>query len=246
MSDIDPGTSPTRICRKCSVASTTPGDFCPSCGTSYQRRSRRPSRKVLVIGLVALMIVGGATAGLLVKRHNDEVGRERAAAKAERAAEREAEAATTAQEEANDAERSLRRDLVKALEKQITKDAKEKVDEDLLDGPIKYSSCTATGGGSTDDLTALTGTFECIAVNIDACDVRVPEAPPSPVLLVTKCGTPDLRELHAAEAGAHPGRGCPGREPAGAVELGPRTPTASEGAPSRPDDPPDEGRLEHG
>jgi len=63
--------------------------------------------------------------------------------------------------------------LVKALEVQVTKDAKEKVKEDLLEGPIKYSSCTATGGGSVDDLTALTGTVECLAVNKENNDETV-------------------------------------------------------------------------
>lgn len=162
----------TRICRKCSVASTVQGDFCPSCGTPYARRSRKPSRKALVaIGVVALLVIG-AGVGLGVKKHQDATERARVAAAAERAAEEQARSeqeaaddAAAAQQAADDTEREGRRDMGTALEKRITKHAKGLVKDGLLEGPIKYSSCTATGGGSTDDLTALTGTFECLAVN---------------------------------------------------------------------------------
>jgi len=170
MSEPEHVLAPTRICRKCSVASTTSGDFCPSCGTSYVRRSRRPSRRVVVIGAVVLLLLAGAGAAVGVKQHNDAVERDQAAAAAERQERREANAAEDRQAEADEAERTARGELVTALEEQITKDAKEKVADDLLEGPIKYSSCTATGGGSTDDLTALTGTFECIAVNTENTD----------------------------------------------------------------------------
>ncbi len=43
----------------------------------------------------------------------------------------------------------------------------------FLEGPILSASCTATGGGSTDDLTARTGTFDCIAVNEENKDDTV-------------------------------------------------------------------------
>ncbi|MCD9198316.1 hypothetical protein [Aeromicrobium wangtongii] len=112
-----------------------------------------------------LVLLGAAGSALAVKQHRDDLAADRAAAAAERQENRAANAAADAQEEANETERASRRDLIEALQEQITKDAKKKVADDLLDGPILYSSCTATGGGSTDDLTALTGTFECIAVN---------------------------------------------------------------------------------
>ncbi|NRQ50422.1 DUF2510 domain-containing protein [Aeromicrobium stalagmiti] len=159
----------SRICRKCSVQSSSNGDFCPSCGTAYVRRSRRPPRKAVIVSLVTLVLVAGVGTGVAVKRHNDAAERDRVAAAEARAeqqsAEDEAQAEADAQEAADDTERSLRRRLVRALEKEVTKDAKEKVDDGLLDGPIKSSQCTAMGGGSTDDLTSLTGTFECLAVN---------------------------------------------------------------------------------
>jgi hypothetical protein len=38
------------------------------------------------------------------------------------------------------------------------------VADGTLEGPILRSVCTATGAGSADDLTALTGTFDYLAV----------------------------------------------------------------------------------
>ncbi|MCU1479198.1 MAG: hypothetical protein JWQ64_3891 [Subtercola sp.] len=51
------------------------------------------------------------------------------------------------------------------MEVSITADAKKRVDAGTLDGPISSTSCTPLGGGSTDDLTAITTTFTCIAIN---------------------------------------------------------------------------------
>lgn len=168
MSEIDEQS--TRICRKCSVAATTAGDFCPSCGTSYVGRSRRPTRRGVIITAVVVLLLAGAGTAFGVKQQRDAAASDRAQAAAERQERRAAEVAAKEQTKADESERAARADLVKALEKQVTKDAKKKVDDDLLDGPILYSNCTATGGGSTDDLTALTGTFECIAVNTENSD----------------------------------------------------------------------------
>ena len=55
--------------------------------------------------------------------------------------------------------------MVTQLEASILKDAKDRVNAQTLTGPILSVSCTALGGGSSDVLTSLTGTFECIAVN---------------------------------------------------------------------------------
>lgn len=164
---------PTRVCRKCSVASSATGDYCPSCGTSYARRSRRPSRKAVIVVTAVALLAGGTGTAVAVVRRQDAIEQRRAEAADKRAANRAAREAAEAQQAADDAERSSRRDLVQALEKRITKHAKGLVEDDLLEGPIKYSSCTATGGGSTDDLTALTGTFECMAVNEENGDGTV-------------------------------------------------------------------------
>lgn len=165
MSELETSTTPTRTCRKCSVTATGAGDFCPTCGTSYVRRARRPSRKTVIISSVVVVLLAGAGTTLGVKQHQDAVAREEAEAATERQERREESAAADAQQAADARERISRLALVDGLEERITKHAKKLVADDLLEGPIKYSSCTATGGGSTDDLTALTGTFECLAVN---------------------------------------------------------------------------------
>jgi hypothetical protein len=83
--------------------------------------------------------------------------RERAAEEAERKAEAEAAAERY--------ERRQRARLIRQMQVSITKDAKKRVEEGVLEGPIYYTSCDPLGGGSVDDLTALTTTFECLAVN---------------------------------------------------------------------------------
>ena len=173
MSEVETGPTPTRTCRRCSVTATGGGDFCPTCGTSYVRRSRRPSRRAVLISALVLMLLAGAGTTFGVKQHQDAVARDEAEAASERQERREEAAAADAQQEADASERTSRLALVAELEERITKHAKKLVADDLLEGPIKYSSCTATGGGSTDDLTALTGTFECLAVNKENDDDTV-------------------------------------------------------------------------
>lgn len=60
------------------------------------------------------------------------------------------------------------------MQASITKDAKDRVANGELEGPIYYTSCDPLGGGSVDDLTALTTTFECLAVyeKLDGGQVR--------------------------------------------------------------------------
>lgn len=123
-----------------------------------------------MITAVVLFLAAGGLAAFGVQQSRSAAAQERADAAAERQDRRAATAEHDARAEADEAERSARSDLVEALEEQVTKDAKEKVADDLLDGPILYSSCTATGGGSTDDLTALTGTFDCLAANKENSD----------------------------------------------------------------------------
>jgi hypothetical protein len=118
--------------------------------------------------------VGGAGAGVTAKVRSDraavaaeEAAEAKTADEAERKAEEEAaaERAAEAKRAAEDAERGERERLIKKMQKSITKDARSDADDGMLDGPIFYTSCDPLGGGSVDDLTALTTTFECIAVN---------------------------------------------------------------------------------
>lgn len=161
----------TKVCPKCSVQAAVPGGFCPNCGASYDKSARRfkPSRKALVISLVALLVVGGTTGTVLAVQHSQAVAAEeeaerRAKTAAKAAADRKAREAEEAAAR-DDAERAIRTLIVTGLEDSVQKDAVERVTEGRLDGPIERTECTPLGGGSIDDLTAITGTFECIAVN---------------------------------------------------------------------------------
>jgi MoxR-like ATPase len=126
------------------------------------------------MGLVAGLLVAGSATGLVMKvSHDNEVTNQRVAAAAAQkrtadAAKASADAAAAAvavKQAADDTTRTERKDAVTEMEASILKDAKARVRAQELTGPILSASCTPLGGGSADDLTALTGTFECIAVN---------------------------------------------------------------------------------
>jgi outer membrane murein-binding lipoprotein Lpp len=164
---------PTRVCAKCSVQTQTSGDYCPHCGNSYVARRRRLSRKAIIAivasVVAALVLAGGAATAISLKAKQD---REAAAAERREAAQAAAEKAEAARQErqeakaaAEQAERDIRAQIIRQMQKSITKDAKERVGDGVLEGPIYYTTCDPLGGGSVDDLTALTTTFECIAVN---------------------------------------------------------------------------------
>ncbi|MCC3279895.1 hypothetical protein LJ754_12120 [Arthrobacter sp. zg-Y40] len=168
-----PGQHWTRICPKCSVQSSVPGDYCPNCGASYNRKRGRLSKKTIAIILAAVLAIGGGTAITLAVQHSQEVAaQEEADRKASEAAEKAAEKAAAEQKKLQEAaekkaaaQRAVRALIVDGLEEAVQKDATERVDAGRLDGPIQRTECTPLGGGSVDDLTAITGTFECIAVN---------------------------------------------------------------------------------
>lgn len=168
----------TKICPQCSVQSTTAGEFCPNCGASYLRgRRRRKLGKKAIAIIVAIVILAGTGVGIsLGVQHSREVAAQEAADKkadeAAAAREREAEEERIrVQEEAEaaaaaaTAERALRGLIVDGLEESVQKDATERAAKGTITGPIERTECTPLGGGSVDDLTAITGTFECIAVN---------------------------------------------------------------------------------
>ncbi len=117
--------------------------------------------------MVLLLLVGG----VLKIRHDHAAAsaaarveaREKAAAEEAANKQQEAEQAKAEQDASDAAERTQRESLIKDMQKSITKDAKKSVADDILDGPILYTQCTPLGGGSSDDLTAITGTFSCLA-----------------------------------------------------------------------------------
>lgn len=173
---------PTKVCSKCSVQTQTSGSFCPHCGASYVAKQRRIGTKAVAIVAATCVGLAAVAVGVVLKvRHDREEDRKAeaaAAAAAEtRAAEEAAEkkqAAKEARAAADRAERKVRASLIRQMQRAITKDAKERVADGELDGPIYYTSCDPLGGGSVDDLTALTTTFECLAVNekLDGGQVR--------------------------------------------------------------------------
>lgn len=164
----------TRVCSKCSVQSESPGNYCPNCGHSYVRKRPSKRTKLIVGAAVVLVLLGAGATGAVAKvRHDHATNAAQAAADARaaklaqartksKAAAARKRAATRA---ADNAERADRNAAVKDMQKSITKDARKDVTTGILDGPILYTSCDPLGGGSTDDLTALTTTFTCLAVN---------------------------------------------------------------------------------
>lgn len=166
---------PVKVCSKCSVQTQTAGNFCPNCGATYIGRKRRLriTKRTAFISLAAVLFVVIIAAIVLSIEHNNEVNAQQvaasaaaeASASASASAAAESSASAAAKEAADEATRDLRKSYVSALEASIVKDAKSRVTDGTLDGPILSASCTPLGGGSVDDLTSLTGTFECIAVN---------------------------------------------------------------------------------
>jgi len=119
---------------------------------------------------LAVLLLAGATAGSIaaVQHAQAVAAEEEADRKAQAAADAAAKERAQAEEEAaarDDAERAVRALIVAGLEESGQEDAEGRVTEGRLDGPIQRTECTPLGGGAVDDLTARTGTFECIAVN---------------------------------------------------------------------------------
>ncbi|KAA0977353.1 hypothetical protein ACIGB6_04680 [Paeniglutamicibacter gangotriensis] len=168
-----------RVCRYCSVQSTASGSFCQNCGKPYGKKTA-PSPKILWTVITAVVVVLGVLAIIFftqqeaTKRAADDAHASQVAAAssaaasssaAGAAASAEVVAAASAAAASEETERAVRNVYVSELEASIEKDAKARVKQGTLTGPIKRVSCTPTGGGSLDDLTSLTTTFECIAVN---------------------------------------------------------------------------------
>jgi hypothetical protein len=97
--------------------------------------------------------------GLL--RRKAETRRREALAQA--AADRAESAARRAQAAEDTASRSIRRALVNDLRKSITKDARSRVADGYLDGPIYGTQCDPVGGGNASILDARTGRYSCLA-----------------------------------------------------------------------------------
>jgi hypothetical protein len=135
----------------------------------------RRRTKLIMLIMVLLVLSGGAAAGLVAKHdHDQKVERQRQAREAKLRAERAAAARRRAaaeqaarQQRAEDRlTRSLRRSLVADLRSAITKDARERVGQGILDGPIYGTQCDPVGGGNLSDLDTKTGRYDCLAYNV--------------------------------------------------------------------------------
>jgi hypothetical protein len=162
--------APTKVCANCSVQTQTDGQFCPNCGRSFNRRQRPGWLKWAVLGLLVVALLSAAGFGLVLSaRHNRAVDDAKDAAHRKAVATAQAKSDAAAQVAAKNVserrERDGRHELVSQMQASVTKDARKSARSGVLDGPIFYTSCDPLGGGSTDDLTALTTTFECMAVD---------------------------------------------------------------------------------
>jgi len=149
----------------------------PASDASTLSEDRRRRRKMIPVLLVLLLIAGGA--GVYLKNKHDKdvrADKARAAAAALQAstaaaAKEAAHQAAVAKSNADHAERVKRKDDVRQLQDAILKDANSRISKGELEGPAATEViCTPVGGGSTDDLTALTGQFQCTAVNTHNAD----------------------------------------------------------------------------
>lgn len=171
-----------KVCSKCSVQTETAGNFCPNCGASYAggKAGLNVSKRTWIIAAsVVVLLVAGVAIGMGVLQSNRDKEIEQVAlassvsasaeasksAAAASAVASESAAAAKRQADKDTVEREVRTILITAVEESVLKDAQKRESEGTLTGPFSRSSCTPLGGGSIDDLTAKTGTFECNAVN---------------------------------------------------------------------------------
>ncbi len=152
---------PALTCPSCSRLTHTEGDFCPYCGRSFvsppepslSARVRLPV--IVVLGLVLLAVLVGVV--INVNQDNQSAARHRRAVAAARA--------RAAAEKQRLAEVTHRRGLESTLQNAITRDASEKASQGVLtDGPPLSTACANVSGGSSINLGARVGTYDCLAV----------------------------------------------------------------------------------
>jgi hypothetical protein len=178
MADEEAGPRTQKVCRKCSTVSDTVGDFCPNCGTPYakrgpmaKRRARRDpwSRRRKIITAVALLVLllgaAGAGAYLKIEHDNDVEADRRAEERREEQEQQDEQDAQEVEEEADKLQATLRTATVKELEQAITKDARSRVAEGIVDGPIMRTECTPEPGEDPEDPSVTRASYSCIAVN---------------------------------------------------------------------------------
>jgi hypothetical protein len=166
-----PRPMPTRVCPECSAQTQTDGNFCPHCGASYMRRAPRKTRltrrgRIARFVALAIVLAGGATAGLIYKLDHDRKAHAAAVAAQNKRDEAKRQADASAAEDK--LQRDSRAELVKELEKSITKDAQKDVNDGLLTGPVLRTQCDPVAGGNPDDLSVTSVDFSCMAVTSES------------------------------------------------------------------------------
>ncbi len=116
---------PARLCPYCAALCHSDGLYCPHCGGPFAGAQARPGIstrvKVAAWSVAALLVLGGAGAGVAIKLHHDS----QVAAQHRRAA-AAAAARQQAQAQAQQAEQAQRQSLESQLESAITNDATQK------------------------------------------------------------------------------------------------------------------------
>lgn len=179
------GEPPVRVCPNCSAQAQTFDDNCPYCGHTYIRspgmRAKRwfgswsRRRKIITVGIIVVLLGGGIAAGAIIKtNHDNQVAQEKReeqehreqVAEEKRQEERELVQEEQEQQELEEGEEELEKIGLEInqeeLEKAIAKDAGEKVDEGLLEGPILRGECEPEGGELKVGVAAQN--FHCMAV----------------------------------------------------------------------------------
>lgn len=173
-------------CRECGREVSDQAATCPSCGTpapvaprggdspvparSQPSEPQKRRRKAPLLALILVLLAAGAAGLFLKKQHDDKIAADKVVAAAaqqrivDAAALKHAEA--VAKQKADHDKRADRAELVRLLEADIKKDANVRIGKSEIAGPrVTEAICTPLGGGSQDDLTAITGQFTCTAVN---------------------------------------------------------------------------------
>jgi len=162
-------TPPVRVCKRCSTRSETAATNCPHCGASYVRGIRslkgRVSRRV-VVGIAAFGVLLVVAFGVkLVADHNAAADAKAKATAAKLAADRRAAAEAKAADELATLQQKLRDSSIKEMEASITKDARSRVNDGALDGPIINTQCEPDAAGADTLYTDTLTNFACLAVN---------------------------------------------------------------------------------
>jgi hypothetical protein len=128
----------------------------------------------VLAAILALLLAGGATAGVVAKRDHDDMIAKRQQAKRDAAKARRdkaeldrqvADAEAESKRMRDEIERDLRSDVIRSLERSVAKDAKKDVSLGVIDGPIVKTQCDPTGSVDVEDLAVDTADYECIAAN---------------------------------------------------------------------------------